>query len=141
MNAKLSEYHAAVGLAALDVWRETRAAWMKVASVYRQALGSSNHIGLQPGFGERWVSSTCIVCVDEARSTGMQQALANAGIETRMWWGRGAHDQPVATDFPRTRLPVTERLARSTFGVPLHQDMDLKEIEHVASALIAAAAA
>ena len=30
-NAKLSEYHAAVGLAALDAWTEARAEWMAVA--------------------------------------------------------------------------------------------------------------
>ena len=38
VNAKLSEYHAAVGLAALDEWADTRSEWMAVAQLYRAAL-------------------------------------------------------------------------------------------------------
>lgn len=139
MNAKLSEYHAAVGLAALEAWPQTRAAWMAVASAYRQELGRSNRISLQPGFGETWVSSTCIVTVDEEVSARIQERLAAAGIETRLWWGRGAHEQPAAADFPRARVPVTERLARATFGIPFYRDIEPDKIKHVTDSLIAAA--
>lgn len=38
MNAKLSEYHAAVGLAALDEWPQARVEWAAVARDYRRAL-------------------------------------------------------------------------------------------------------
>ena len=36
-NGKMSEYHAAVGLAALDGWPQTRAAFLAVGEAYRQA--------------------------------------------------------------------------------------------------------
>jgi dTDP-4-amino-4,6-dideoxygalactose transaminase len=139
MNAKLSEYHAAVGLAALDTWPETRSGWMTTARAYLQELARSNNISLQPGFGETWITSTCIVTVDEAVSARMQDALAAAGIETRLWWGRGAHNQPAAAHFPRAPLPVTERLARTTFGVPFYRDIEADKVRHVAGSLIAAA--
>jgi dTDP-4-amino-4,6-dideoxygalactose transaminase len=139
MNAKLSEYHAAVGLAALDAWPETRREWMAAARAYRQALGRSNRISLQPGFGETWISSTCIVTVDESASARMQETLATAGIETRLWWGKGAHDQPSAAHFPRTHLPATERLARTTFGVPFYGDIEPDKVSHVTGILLAAA--
>ena len=137
-NAKLSEYHAAIGLASLDMWSETRAAWMSVAGAYREALAKSNCINLQPGFGEAWVSSTCIVSVDERVHAKALQALAVAGIETHLWWGGGAHSQPATAAFPRARLPVTEKLARSTFGLPFYQDLAKNQVRHIAATLIAA---
>jgi dTDP-4-amino-4,6-dideoxygalactose transaminase len=138
-NAKLSEYHAAIGLAALDMWTETRAAWMSVAGDYRRALAKSNCFSFQPGFGEAWVSSTCIVSVDERAHSNVRQALTNAGVDTRMWWGGGAHSQPASVAFPRARLPVTEHLARSTLGLPLSQDLQKYEVQHIVATLTDAA--
>ena len=138
VNAKLSEYHSAIGLASLDLWSETRAAWMSVAGAYRQALAKSNHINLQAGFGETWVSSTCIVSVGEGVHARAQQALATAGIETRLWWGNGAHNQPATGEFPRARLPATENLAKSTFGLPFYQDLQEDQVQHVVATLMAA---
>jgi dTDP-4-amino-4,6-dideoxygalactose transaminase len=139
MNAKLSEYHAAIGLAALDAWPETREGWMAAARVYRKELKRSNRISLQSGFGETWVSSTCIVSVDERASARMQDRLAAAEIETRLWWRRGAHNHPAAAHFPRTQLPMTERLGRETFGVPFYRDIESHEIRSVTGILIAEA--
>jgi dTDP-4-amino-4,6-dideoxygalactose transaminase len=139
MNAKFSEYHAAVGLAALDAWPQTREGWSAAGHVYRTELGRSNRIRLQPGFGEDWISSTCVVTVEEGASVRMREALAAAGIETRLWWGRGAHSHPAAAHFPRMQVPVTEHLARATFGVPFYRDIEPDKIRHVAAMLIAAA--
>ena len=74
---------------------------MSVASAYRQAMAKSNSISLQPGFGETWVSSTCIVSVDEHVQLKALQTLAAVEIETRLWWGAGAHSQPATAEFPR----------------------------------------
>jgi dTDP-4-amino-4,6-dideoxygalactose transaminase len=139
MNAKLSEYHAAIGRASLDMWDESRRAWMAVARAYREALARSNSVSLQPGFGETWVSSTCIVSVDEGVHAEALQELADAGIETRLWWGRGAHNQPATAGFPRTSLPVTEHLAKSTFGLPIFPDLEEDQVRHIAATLIVAA--
>jgi len=138
-NAKLSEYQAAIGLAALDMWGEARAEWMSVAATYRQALAKSNRVTLQPGFGETWVSSTCIVSVEERAHERAQQALAAAGVETRLWWGRGAHNQPATSAFPRTRLTVTEHLAGSTIGLPFYPDLQKDQVQQIVATLIAAA--
>jgi dTDP-4-amino-4,6-dideoxygalactose transaminase len=139
INAKLSEYHAAVGLASLDMWSEIRAAWMSVAANYRQALAGSNCCRLQPGFGEAWISSTCVVSVDEGVHARTLQALAAAGVDTRLWWGNGAHSHPATSAFPRTGLPVTENLAKSTLGLPFYHDIAQNEIQHIVATLSAAA--
>src|ERR1700674_1747850 len=53
VNAKLSEYHAAVGLAALDQWSDVRSEWMAVAQSYRKAIPEANRLRSLTGFGER----------------------------------------------------------------------------------------
>jgi dTDP-4-amino-4,6-dideoxygalactose transaminase len=135
VNAKMSEYHAAVGLAALDMWSEARAEWLTVAGHYRRALAKSNVTNLQPGFGEDWVSSTCIVSIDERAHGDVRQKLNTAGIDTRMWWGRGVHAHPFAARYPRASLPVTDRLSNSVLGLPFYQDLQAEQIERVVGVL------
>jgi dTDP-4-amino-4,6-dideoxygalactose transaminase len=136
-NAKLSEYHAAIGHAALDQWREARAEWMAVGAAYRQRFGQSNHIHLQESFGETWVAGTCLVQVREQASILAQQALTAAGIETRDWWGKGAHSHPAAAEFPRSSLTVTAALSRSTFAVPFYRDLAITDVNKIADILLA----
>jgi len=138
-NAKLSEYHAAVGLAALDEWAAARAQWMGAAGAYRRAVDGSNRVRFQDGFGETWVSSTCVLRAADGAAGRIEGALAAAGVETRHWWGQGAHAHPATAPFPRAALPVTEALAETTFAVPLWRDLGSAEIERVAEIMLAAA--
>ena len=138
-NAKMSEYHAAVGHAALDEWTEARAAWMAAAGAYRRALDGSNRVRLQDGFGETWVGSTCMLRATDQAAARIQGALAAAGIETRRWWGNGAHVHPATARFPRASLPVTQALAKSTFAAPFYRDLGFAEIRKIAEVMLAAA--
>jgi dTDP-4-amino-4,6-dideoxygalactose transaminase len=138
-NAKLSEYQAAVGHAGLDEWTDARAAWVAVAGAYRAALAGSNRVRLQDGFGDTWVSSTCVLRAANGASARIELALADAGIETRHWWGTGAHAHPATAQFPRAPLPVTEALAGSTFAVPFYRGLASTEIQSVCNAMLAVA--
>ena len=140
-NAKLSEYHAAVAHAALDEWEQTRAEWNGAAAAYRNALGGSNQICLQQGFGETWISSTCVLNIGSAAVERIVKSLADNGVETRRWWGNGAHLHPATKEFPRTAVPVTETLARSTLAVPFSRDISATEISRVAEAVLSGAEA
>jgi dTDP-4-amino-4,6-dideoxygalactose transaminase len=140
-NAKLSEYQAAVGHAALDEWGQTRAEWRDAANAYRNALGRSNQVFLQQGFGESWVSSTCVLSFAQPAADRIEQSLTDCNVETRRWWGTGAHDHPATASFPRTALPVTDVLSRSTLAVPFYRDIAEPEIGRVAEVVLAAAGA
>jgi dTDP-4-amino-4,6-dideoxygalactose transaminase len=131
-NAKLSEYHAAVGHAALDEWDQIRAEWSNAANVYGRALRGCNHFRLQPGFGENWISSTCLLSFVQPVADRIEQSMADGGIETRRWWGTGAHAHPATASFPRAAAPVTDTLARSTLAVPFYRDINAAEISRVA---------
>jgi dTDP-4-amino-4,6-dideoxygalactose transaminase len=137
-NAKLSEYHAAVGLAALDEWTDARPEWMAVAEAYRQALPESNRLTYQPEFGQSWIASTCMLRLRHGEASRLEQALQQAGIETRRWWGEGAHSHAASAAFPRTMLPVTEELALSTIAIPFFRDLELAEVQQVTERVVAA---
>jgi dTDP-4-amino-4,6-dideoxygalactose transaminase len=134
VNAKLSEYHAAVGHAALDEWYEARAEWMVAAGLYRQAFAESNQIRLQPGFGDSWVTSTCILRLDYA-AVRAEHALAAAQIETRRWWGLGAHAHQATMSLPRGALPATQTLAETTIAVPFSRDLGSAVVDRVVDCL------
>jgi dTDP-4-amino-4,6-dideoxygalactose transaminase len=140
-NAKLSEYHAAVGHAALDGWERTRVEWGAAIDGYRRALNGSNRVSLQSGFGESWVGSTCVLGFDRPMADRIEQALACHDIETRRWWGAGVHTHPATASFPRASLPVTDTLASSTLAVPLYRDLDEASIGKVIEVVLAAAEA
>jgi dTDP-4-amino-4,6-dideoxygalactose transaminase len=138
-NAKLSEYQAAVGHAALDEWDQVRADWLGAASAYRRALRGSNRVRLQHGFGETWISSTCVLGFGRSAVDLVERGLSDEGIESRRWWSAGAHEHPATRSFPRTATPASDALARSTLALPLYRDIGPTEIWRVAELVLAAA--
>jgi dTDP-4-amino-4,6-dideoxygalactose transaminase len=133
-NAKLSEYHAAIGHASMDEWHDNRTDWIAVAAAYRREIGASNRVQLQNGFGDAWIASTCLVTAPSA-ATRIEQALAAADIDTRRWWGMGAHAHPATEGYPRASLPVTEMLAVSTIGVPFFRDLGARDVQRIAETI------
>ncbi len=137
-NAKLSEYAAAVGLASLDAWSHTRTRLSFLAQQIRATLALTPQIGFQKGWGATWLSSVCVVATPDGRASQIAAALAQAGIDTRAWWGEGIHHQPAFEGALRTALPVTDRLAASTLGLPFYVDMPDTEIWRLVDALMSA---
>lgn len=137
-NAKLSEYAAAVGLAALDHWPETRARYLEVALRLRDALQPDARIRLQDGWGRDWVSSTCLVQLPDGRADDVAETLSALGIETRRWWGEGCHRSPAFADCPVDRLVETDRLSAACLGIPFFSAMDGGQIARLADGLATA---
>ncbi len=137
VNAKLSEYAAAVGLAGLDTWRDARGRWAAAARCYGQRLrGCEAAPGFDPGSAGDWVSSTLNVLMPRDQAVDLDvETLAQQGISTLRWWGPGCHGQPAYRDCPRQPLPVTEDLAQRCTGLPFWQDLASDEIGRVCSAL------
>jgi dTDP-4-amino-4,6-dideoxygalactose transaminase len=59
-------------------------------------------------------------------------ALGEAGVETRRWWGDGAHAHRGTAGLPRAPVPVTETLAKSTLALPFYRDLTAREIRRIA---------
>ena len=134
-NAKLSEYAAAVGMASLDGWPSTRMRYGLVAQGLAIALASTPEVRFQTGWGSQWVSSVCVARLPDGSADRIEQRLAAEGIDTRRWWACGCHGHPAFAHLPRTALPVTERLANATLGLPYAMDMHGRTIARIADAV------
>lgn len=138
-NGKLSEYHAAVGLAALSGWKQRRELMAKLTQKYIERLSDLSHIELLPRYGDGWVSCYCNV-VMAGDAAPVIERLLELGIGTRRWWQFGVHKQRAYEPFSHDELPVTEDLGRRVFGLPFFHDMSPAQLDRVVNGLKAACA-
>ena len=132
-NGKMSEYTAALGLAALDLWPLLRSEYASVLGYYRAALAGAPGLTIARGLGERWVASTFCIEADPFAVVEIERALAEAGVATRRWWGGGLHRHAAFERLPATPLPVTETLAARTLGLPCWPGMEPGTVDRIAA--------
>ena len=130
-NGKLSEYGAAIGLAALADWRNIRADFQRVGATYHAALAGGGVGELQAGYGADWVASTCMVGLPASSAAEIESRLAASGIATRRWWGGGLHRHAAFAGFPRLPLHATEPLAVTQLGLPCWRDLPDEAIHRI----------
>jgi dTDP-4-amino-4,6-dideoxygalactose transaminase len=124
-NAKMSEYSAAVALASLDAWEDTRARFQAVAMAYQDAMSVIPGVELQGGYGTDWVSATCIarfVSPDPLVET-VANKLALLGIDTRRWWPRVLPEENAFARFSHDAMRASVGLANATLGLPCYIDL------------------
>ncbi|WP_051286681.1 DegT/DnrJ/EryC1/StrS family aminotransferase [Megalodesulfovibrio gigas] len=134
-NGKMSEYHAAVGLAALEAWPETQAAFDKAAYTYRrqaEAAGCGDRVVTAPRIASCY---TLYHARDAVEAAAVENALHAARIEYRHWYGPGLHLEPAFRSAPRDELPNTEQLGRCLIGLPMAPDLSTQEIFRIVAAL------
>ncbi len=134
-NGKISEYHAAVGLAALDGWKEKRAAFSQLKTCYAEAIAEARLPVYAPCLEGSWVCSTLSLRLSHRSADAVIRYLNQAGVESRKWWGNGCHAHPAYMAYPRMELTVTERLGNSILALPFAVDMTKEEAGAVVDAL------
>jgi dTDP-4-amino-4,6-dideoxygalactose transaminase len=140
-NGKMSEYHAAVGLAEFDGWEKKRAALAAVIDRYRLHMEKAGLIG-------RFVAApvTSLVyafyrCRDLKDTEAVENSLLHEGIDTRWWYGLGLHRQSYFTGLSHDELKVTDATAPYLIGLPTAPDLTDAQITRVVAALAAGVAA
>ena len=140
-NGKMSEYHAAVGLAELDGWNEKRRLMRSVAARYRAAFaagGLESRLRVAPTIG----SSYAVFVADHAAQAGaVCRALSAGGIDFRLWYGLGLHRQTYFSGLPHAGLAVTDDLAPRLIGLPVAPDLTDAVMARVADAVARGVAA
>lgn len=134
-NGKVSEYQAAIGLAAINEWKEKRALWQKLKINYIEAI---NKLGVKieaPSLYGNWISSTLNIRLHEENADNVIALLNEGGVESRQWWGIGCHNHTAYADYPKTLLPVTSKLASSVLALPYSVDMIGEEVWYVVNTL------
>lgn len=134
-NGKMSEYHAAVGLAELDSWNEKREAFYEVAECYRRMLAGSGLISRFIGAPEIGLNYALFACRQPGDLVATQESLRRWGVDFRHWYGTGLHGQSYYADCPGDRLDVAERLSSELLGIPMAPDLSVSAITCVVAAL------
>jgi dTDP-4-amino-4,6-dideoxygalactose transaminase len=134
-NGKMSEYHAAVGLAELDGWAKKRTAFARVTSAYRNAAerrGIGSQVITAPNIASCYVLYVADDVDDAVRVTA---ALNEARAEHRFWYGFGVHREPYYATMSRDELLLVDRLAPRLIGLPSAPDLSESAIAQILSAL------
>lgn len=135
-NGKLSEYHAAIGLAELDGWDARAEATRQTVTRYRQrmaAAGLDSHFIAAPEIGS---SYALFRCTDAAESERLRRALAEAGIASRLWYEAGLHRHAYFQGCSRQAdLRTTEAIAPCVIGLPMAVDLSADQIDRIVQVL------
>ena len=140
-NGKMSEYHAAVGLASLDAWSANAAARR---SAYRRYTDAIRAI---PKLQTKWqiapdncVRSVCCLLLDSGpRRDAAEAVMASLGIATRRWYLPLLDRHPAFAHMSLRPTPVADNLAERLLGVPFHVHLDHAMQSAVVNALSAIA--
>lgn len=136
-NGKLSEYHAAVGLAQLERWAEIKQRRRRLALQYAQELAFlGGRVCLQQGWGRFGPANLTVALGESAVPDDMSGKLDAAGVETRRWYCPALTEHPAFRRLPRAslhedRLPVCEALCQCTLGLPFHSCMTAADVSYV----------
>jgi dTDP-4-amino-4,6-dideoxygalactose transaminase len=137
-NGKISEYHAAVGLAELDGWVEKLASLRAVAARYRQALAAAGLVDRFFGAPDIGPNYALFRCRDASEADRVEHCLRRGGIDFRLWYGKGLHRETYYADLPRDALAVTDAIAPCLLGMPMAPDLGEAAIGRVVEVLSAA---
>jgi len=140
-NAKLSEYHAAVGHAGLDVWPQVCEQRLSLYSEYSQILSDfcGDSIRFQKDTGLMAPSTMVIEFEYSTCRDKSEQVCDQEGIQTRRWY------QPLIQEHPAVsgvlapfHMPHAKELSHTLLGIPFHLDMNRVDMVRVAAALLTA---
>lgn len=136
-NAKLSEYHAAVGLASLDSWTEKVARRRKIHGQYLTKLaGVCLGVRLQDRPVDGIYSIMQVQLPDGKDAKRVADRLNWRGIETRRWYLPPLSAHPVFRDVMQYgALPTVSELAGSLIGLPFHALLSEQEIDFICTQL------
>ena len=130
INGKMSEYHAAVGLAELDQWHCKLSLFARAANHYRSAFRMSEEtLHLAPSVASNYV---LLEARSVARARDVMDILGHNGIGHRMWYGSGVHRHPYCATFGGDDLPIAEDLASRLIGLPMSVDLKLEDVSDIA---------
>lgn len=134
-NAKMSEFHAAIGCETFANFDSELTDWQlarKMVWDVEETLGLPHFFASNIHVSPYWVCSLpANVQLFDAMDT-----LDRAGIETRLWWGEGCHRMPAFQGFGRLgELSNTESVANKTLGLPFARDISEAQVNRIEIAL------
>lgn len=132
-NAKLSEYHAAVALAALESWPSRadarRAQWRSLLDLMRERCPALS-VQQRPEGGAYTIAP--VLLPQSAVPEAVIAALARAGVQTRRWYFPPLSEHPAFAAVERAgALDGVGAVAGRVLGIPFHLELTSDDLRHV----------
>ncbi len=131
-NYRLSDLHAAIGLAQIDRLDDFTARRRANAAYLNAHIKTVITPRVRPGFGHVWHQYTVRLRGAAERDAAVQQ-LTEAGIGTGIFYPVPAHKQRhlAAMGLGSTPLPAAERLAGEVISLPVHPQLSQADLETI----------
>ncbi|MCZ4280515.1 DegT/DnrJ/EryC1/StrS aminotransferase family protein [Kiloniella laminariae] len=134
VNAKMSEFHAAVGLAQLKRWPEIRKRLFEVRAWYDDFLYKIDGLSVFHN-GETGATSTMNLVSRDYPARKIIDGLERAEVAARIWWEDELYRNQVFGRSCIGKLPVSEYLYHHVFGVPFFSTMTRANVSRVCGEL------
>lgn len=142
-NAKLSEYHAAVGLASMGLSKARATEWNSdPAYTWRWLLSKTYARSLPAGIGQQariptdYPTLLPILLPESAHADTVGEWMMNAGIETRAWYRPFLDERPEFHGFAKLGpLSTTAMLRQRLLGLPWHAELTEADVDYVCETL------
>lgn len=124
-NAKMSEYHAAVGLAALQKWQDRQIHYQQLYQVYVSKIQEfCPSIKLQCKPTEGTYATFQVLLPEYYDNRSVANDLNVQGIETRFWYTPLVCDHVPFVACQNFGLKNSRRIVKSIIGLPFHLFLD-----------------
>lgn len=136
-NYRLSDLHAAIGVAQLDRLADFTARRRFNAAYLNSRIESETVITpkVKDGYGHVWHQYTIRVNGGRDRDAAVRQ-LNESGVGTGVFYPVPAHQQGYVRDMlGEVSLPVTEQLAREVISLPVHPQLTSADLEQIVAAV------
>jgi dTDP-4-amino-4,6-dideoxygalactose transaminase len=139
LNARMSEFHAAMALESLALLDDTLEQRRKLAALYRDLLEAVPGISTQQiDDADTSTYKDFTIAVDAQFGVHrdlLVAALSAEGIETRNYFDPPVHQQRAYANLDPVDLPVTDALANSVVSLPIYTDLGEEHVFAVADAV------
>lgn len=131
-NLRMSDLHAAIGVAQVARLEEFIAKRRANAEYFNGHITSVVTPKVPPGFGHVWHQYTVRVTDGRNRDAAVEQ-LTRAGIGTGVFYPVPAHRQTyiMSMGLGDVHLPVAEKAAREVISLPVHPQLSRTELETI----------
>ena len=136
LNAKMSEVHAAIGLAVLDGFADVLASRRAHASDVRRAIEPAGFRFQAGAAGSSW-QFVPVLAPDEPTRDAVLAAAPRHEVEIRTYHEPLHHTPAFAGAATSGTLETTERLSRRALSLPLANDLGAEERQRVVDAVLA----
>lgn len=136
-NAKMSEYHAAIGLASLDAWPETIKRRQQMFDRYSDVINVTcgNHVVWQQMPLDAVRSVCCMLLPSGPERDRAEALMATNGIATRRWYLPLINEHPAFRGVEHLPVPNARSIAQRLLGIPFHLSLSVDDQAEIANCL------